>query len=274
MDVDGLGAIFKEGFKPEHHTFSRLSTLSRSLDYFFKGYINTIWKGDYETTNGKEESAVQGFDNLTQIIYSGGDDLFVVGKWDETIKLAKKINNRFREFVCDNPHITLSGGISVVGAKYPLLRAAQLSEKEEKLAKQHFYGAKAKNSFSIFGMPLDWDHEFPFVWNLKETLSDLQKNEGLSEGFASKVFTLLQQSKITYDPKAKRYRLKNLNAIWLVAYSFSRTASASKSDKIKAFLNSWSEYIFTGKIDQLDKSIYHPLQLLALAARWADFVNR
>jgi len=44
MDVDNLGNAFKEGLGKESLTFSKYSTLSRSLDYFFKGYINTIRK--------------------------------------------------------------------------------------------------------------------------------------------------------------------------------------------------------------------------------------
>ena len=44
MDVDNLGSIFQKGIAPERATLSRFAALSRSFDYFFSGYLNTIWK--------------------------------------------------------------------------------------------------------------------------------------------------------------------------------------------------------------------------------------
>nr|NQU91131.1 type III-A CRISPR-associated protein Cas10/Csm1 [Bacteroidota bacterium] len=98
MDVDNLGNAFIRGFADGRKTFSRYSVLSRNLDFFFKGYLNTIWKDDK-------------FKNHTFIVYSGGDDLFIVGRWDLIFDLAIRINKDFRDWTCHNPALTLSGGI-------------------------------------------------------------------------------------------------------------------------------------------------------------------
>ncbi|MFN4298821.1 MAG: type III-A CRISPR-associated protein Cas10/Csm1 [Thermaurantimonas sp.] len=56
MDVDNLGALFKNGFSRRKHSISRLATLSRSLDFFFKGYLNNL---------------VQEYKNDCYILYAG-----------------------------------------------------------------------------------------------------------------------------------------------------------------------------------------------------------
>ncbi len=65
-DVDNLGQTFVSGFEGEYSTLSRTATLSRSLSLFFKYHINQLLEGCNAT-----------------IVYSGGDDIFLVGAWDE-----------------------------------------------------------------------------------------------------------------------------------------------------------------------------------------------
>src|SRR5690606_3646260 len=99
MDVDDLGYIFQNGIPPERATLSRYAALSRSFDYFFSGYLNTI------------QQAIA--PNTSFIIYSGGDDLFIVASWEDAVKLAKQIRDDFKVFTCDNPAFTVSGGIAI-----------------------------------------------------------------------------------------------------------------------------------------------------------------
>jgi CRISPR-associated protein Csm1 len=56
--------------------------VSRSFDYFFSGYLNTI----------QQEIAP----DTSFIVYSGGDDLFNVASWEDAIELAKKIRSDFK----------------------------------------------------------------------------------------------------------------------------------------------------------------------------------
>ena len=95
--------------------------------------------------------------------------MFVVGSWDVMIELAKRIRNDFREFTCGNPAFTLSGGIAIVPAKYPIMKGADESETEEKQAKNHNCKSHTKNALSFMDMPLNWDNEFPVVEKLKDS---------------------------------------------------------------------------------------------------------
>jgi CRISPR-associated protein Csm1 len=275
MDVDNLGAIFRRGLSRDRLSFSRYSTLSRSLDWFFKGYLNTIWNN---STQYKEYS---------QIIYSGGDDLFIVGKWDYLIKMASEIQVEFKKWVCENSELTLSGGMASVGPRFPILKSAAYSETFEKAAKKHKFNEQEKNAFSFICytpqhsadellISLNWEHEYPYIRKLKEELSTLMKmKDGLSEGFSSAMYNLLQQSNMELN-KDGRFYPKNHRVTWLTAYQFKRS-SDGKNEIVKEFFRTWVTNIMTGKIQnetKLDHTKYHALQFLALAARWAALEER
>lgn len=273
MDVDNLGFIFKSGFTSRKQTFSRYSTLSRSLDWFFKGYLNTIWKNSNE------------YSQYCQIIYSGGDDLFIVGKWDCLINMAYDIHIAFKRWVCENPELTISGGMATIGPRFPILKGAEYSESFEKAAKKHIYDKQEKNAFAFIAyndtvdaneliLALNWENEFPYLKKLKDEINGLFK-VGLSEGFSSSMYNLLQQAKMKINNEGHYYP-EDLSVIWLLAYTFKRN-SEGKNEQIKSFLSKWSKNIISGQIhgeNEINKSHYHPLQFLALAARWAALEDR
>jgi len=275
MDVDNLGLIFKDGFAANMRTFSRYSALSRNLDYFFKGYINEIWQRD------------AAYKAHTQIIYSGGDDLFIVGKWDVLTRIAVEIKNEFSYWTCHNPQLSISGGMASVTAKFPILKAAEFSDDFEKAAKMHKYGLTQKNSFCFVAeqvvmdntrfnryFAFNWEHEMTYVTKLKNELLALQNtDDGLASGIASDLLNLVEKAHFEWDKNNDRYLPTVVDAIWLVAYSFKR-AQKNASDYTQKFYTSWMQNIMTGKIDELPDTGYHPLQLLAIAARWAAYEKR
>jgi len=282
MDVDNLGAIFRRGLAPNRRSFSRYSTLSRSLDWFFKGYLNTIWKDN------------PNYSEYSQIIYSGGDDLFIVGKWDFLISMAADIQAAFKRWVCENPELTISGGMASVGPRFPILKSASYSEVFEKAAKKHKFNNQDKNAFAFIAytpqhstgeqihstdeimISLNWETEYPYLKKLKEELTTLMKmKDGLSEGFSSAMYNLLQQARMEMTNDGKFYP-KNHRVTWLAAYQFKRS-SDGKSEVVKDFFKKWGTNIMTGKVQTDEKLLntgYHSLQLLALAARWAALEER
>lgn len=263
MDVDNLGAIFKRGLSPDKRSFSRYSVLSRSLDHFFKGYLNSIW--------AEEEKYRQ----YTQIIYSGGDDLFLVGKWDLLIEMAEKINQKFREWTCYNPELTISGGIAFVYPKFPILKASSMSEEEENHAKNHQYGNLSKNSISLFSFPFNWDSEFDYVVNLKNEIKTLLEKNQLPLGFPSTIYNLMEMARLQPpEQHGDRFKVTNYQSVWMTAYYFKRAMQRGLNEQIKSFYNKWIELIYTGVIPEISESIYHSLQILAIASRWASFTVR
>ena len=49
MDVDNLGKIFTSGLPENQRNITRISSLSRMMNYFFKGYLNLL--GEFKEEN-------------------------------------------------------------------------------------------------------------------------------------------------------------------------------------------------------------------------------
>lgn len=257
MDVDNLGHIFQQGISPQRTTLSRMSALSRSFDYFFSGYLNTIWR---------EEVPKQSF-----IIYSGGDDLFIVGSWDVTIRLAERIHKDFRDFTCHNPAFSISGGIAIVGAKFPIIKGAEMSAEEEENAKGHVCNGQSKNSISFLGMALNYDEEYPQVKSLKDEIVSLYESDELPKSFISKVLQHRENAKIT------AHQISNVKTYWMMTYDLSRMEQRLRGNKARVLIEHCKTEV-CGNKSQLNGmpiiSGYHPLELWALACRWAELEIR
>ncbi len=261
MDVDNLGQIFINGIDKERRTFSRYSTLSRNLDFFFKGYINTIWKKKPYNEN-------------SYILYSGGDDLFIIGRWDILIQLAEEIRKDFKEFTVNNKNLTISGGIAILPPKFPIMKGAEEAGRAEHIAKT--YSVKLndnnlveKNAFTLLGMALGWENEFQKVKKLKEKLVSFLSSEQLPKALNSNIYRF-------YELRTHQFS-KNLNESWRwqMAYQFTRMANRLRNEeamnilhqiKTDAFANTW-------KGTPVAKN-YHSLELIFLAARWAELELR
>ena len=139
MDVDDLGTVFTN--KLENATISRLATLSEALRLFFEGYVPQLCK-EYNENRHKQ---------ILELIYAGGDDLFLVGGWSALPEIAQKIRTEFRKFVTGN-HITLSGGIAIEHPKFPLYLFADISGNAEKDAKNR----PEKDAITFLQKPMSW----------------------------------------------------------------------------------------------------------------------
>ncbi len=267
MDVDNLGTIFQEGLK--NPTLSRYSALSRSFDYFFCGYLNKIQQ-DISPDN-------------SFIIYSGGDDLFIVADWKHAIQTAKRIRNDFKDYACQNPDFTISGGISIIDPRYPIMKAASDSADEEKNAKKHIFGEGLfeKNSISFMNFPINWDEEFPVIEQLKDTICTMTD---LPSSFRQKVLQFWAMADNVFNNDKKegisvnhKIHPKTLNIYWLIAYDLERFKERNNqhgfNDLIDNCINECCHP--NGKLNGVAiKTQYHPLELWAFACRWAELELR
>jgi len=257
MDVDNLGTAFIKGFADGRKTFSRYSALSRNLDFFFKGYLNTIWKDEK-------------YKNDTFIIYSGGDDLFIIGRWDLIFEMAIRINHDFREWTCHNSALTLSGGIAIVDEKYPIMKGAEEAGRAEDQAKKFKFNGFEKNALTIFNHPVSWDYELPIIIEYKHRIKNLLLiNGSLPKAFASKIFSYNENTVF------KEGKILTLNVLWMIAYDFGRMEKRIKNQQAKELLTEIKNNVFTNSYkNNTLKSKYHILQLINLAVRWAELEIR
>ena len=168
MDVDDFGELFS-GELVESGV-AALSNLSRSMNLFFKGYLNEICgmnlgglsAEDHPDSpldiTGKKiditgEKTSEDY-RYVSIIYAGGDDLFIVGAWDDVAELAFDINTCFRGFSCSNPKVHLSAGVTLNKPKFPLYQMARTAKDAEEVAKANEWGEqkkkREKESLSLF----------------------------------------------------------------------------------------------------------------------------
>ena len=228
MDVDGLGKRFIEGFNSisEYKTFSK-----RLVDFF-----------EEETKNIQQESAFKPYLN---IIYAGGDDLFVVGRWDKVIDYAERIrqetNNRFG-----------SDGISI---------SAELAGDAENAAKQFRNGEK--NAFHMLGKTVSWDKEFDYVKSFKQQFVSLIENYDLSKGILHK---LMLYSSIADRNKVLRKEGKpeDFSYIWHISYYLTRYMKRYENNQTVC------DFCRSLRDREIDYRSGRNLELIALAARWAE----
>ncbi len=235
MDVDGLGKRF---VKSSFSSISEYRKFSQKLDNFFTTRILDI-QHDAD------------FKEHLNIVYAGGDDIFAVGKWNKVIEFAEKVQIEFKKYVSDST-LSISGGIAIVGAKFPIAKAAELAGKAEDKAKEYKNGQK--NAFCMFGRTVSWDKEFEYVKRFKIRMLDMCKDENMPRSILHKIMLFA-------DMKQRG----NLKYIWHTAYFFKRFKEG-KSQQIQDFCG------------DLEKELYnnhnYGYELLSLSARWAELELR
>lgn len=147
-DVDNLGQAFVHGFErndvgKRYVTLSRTATLSRQLSLFFKKHINHILANGVCSLGelNKERKAV--------IVYSGGDDVFIIGAWNDVIGFAIDLKNEFEKFT--EGTLSISAGIGVYNSTFPISISAKEVEKLEDDSKNYINSQNAtKNAVTVF----------------------------------------------------------------------------------------------------------------------------
>ncbi len=192
LDVDNLGYIFKSGL--QHHTISRFSSLSRSINNFFLWYVNRIASEKH-----------------IYITYSGGDDLFVAGHWKDVIEFSLALRKKFCDYTCGNRAITLSCGIALFKPNFPVQYGAEIAGKMEHRSKtapvQNMVTQErtVKNAVTVFNHTVSWNR-FIELHALYEDLYDLlEENDSSSveEKYRFKASLIYRINSI-----ARRYRTR------------------------------------------------------------------
>lgn len=260
MDVDNLGEIFIRGLRfgsDESKTMgslSRVATLSRQLHLFFAGYLHQIL-AEYQQS---------------QIIYAGGDDVFIIGSWDELPIVALKIRQEFQKYCADNPHFTLSGGIAIVGGKYPISRAAELAGEAEDQAKNLLRGQRQKDALCFLDTAIGWE-SFADVVKLRETIEQITK-----ETQSRAIIDRLRQVVISVQEIEQRHKHGQIQELiywdkwrWRLVYSLKRMGKRypEVKDKLSDLLNQ----LITPQSIANKQPV---MEWLQLPVRWAEFLMR
>lgn len=267
MDVDNLGNLFSTGFEISENgkpvnaaTLARVAGLSSALTRFFEGWVGVLAARQNAEANEQKKT------EPIYTIYSGGDDLFIVGAWDAVVQLAVRIRDDFARYVSGNAEVHLSAGISLHGGKEPLYQAAQAAGEALDEAKS----LDGKNAISFLGESLKWDDFIRLEADRDRLLQFLEQRVDRS------VLRVLMDLEVQRADTVKRLKLRTRTKagdpqlawgpyMWRGAYLLRRFADRTNGPAREAFHT---------YIDELRRDDFRHIRTAALAARWVDALTR
>jgi CRISPR-associated protein Csm1 len=188
-DADSLGAAVAETLrKAEGDGAAALRGLSVGLDTFFSRTL-------------EDEKQREPW-NLIYTVFSGGDDMLAVGRWDIILDFAGHMRDMFERIFgaaaanrpCASP-LTISAGVAIIKPKYPIHLAARQADdllEEAKTATAPGAGSP-KDQCAALGSLWKWqDHDA--VIGAGKQLADWVKRDGNPKGVIERgwLHTLLE----------------------------------------------------------------------------------
>ncbi len=166
-DVDRLGERLALGLCRDtdepYDEPGRIAHISSALEEFFAGRLHRIVEREFP---------------LCYVVFSGGDDLTVVGPHNEIVALALRVASDFRAYTGYPPGapmptdtLTLSAGIAFAQRRRPLAVAVDIAEQALHQAKQD-----GRCRAHLFGQSLLWADlaaAYSAIWNADRTRTPL-----------------------------------------------------------------------------------------------------
>lgn len=263
LDVDNLGNIFSKGLG-ESSTVSRITSLSRMLALYFEGYINHLIH-----ENNWQDSLY--------VVFSGGDDTFIVGAWDKVLDFAREFYVKFREFTCHHPQVTFSAGICIFREDFPVIMSSRLTEEALEYAKSYLEKGDElpqKNRMSLFGEVFNWT-EFDTVRDLKDLLLEIIDNtanrkngESFGRAFLYKIWkSTLGFKRILED--SLRGRVDNVR-FWRLAYYLREVAK----DDAERLIGEYRRIVINNILGKPSDDKVKNIMVVPAAVKWAQMETR
>ena len=266
MDVDDLGQIFLRGLPERQRGVARIAALSRTMRWFFEGYVNTLLReGSFTWRSAEPAPRTMHFAQQLYPVFSGGDDFLLVGAWDAVFEFALRVRGEFAAFVGGHPGITLSASLLVLEPQTSISRFAAEAGARLDNAKE---ARVEKDCVSVFGQVLTWE-ELDEAARLKGRLEVLVKQRGESRALVQRV----QQSATGYRrlrDAAVRGRF-HPERIWRLAYFLARNARTGNVEEVKSLAEIHQRLLLDAYINPA--TARNPT-LFTVAGRWAELATR
>ncbi len=192
-DVDDMGAKVGEIVRKDP-SLAALKDFNRELDKFFGQAMHDYLKDSWP---------------MIYTIYSGGDDLLMVGPWDVVLDFAGELRKEFHAGPGDKHCLTFSAGIALTPYRVPIRHAVERADELETKAK----AIPGKDRCAALDTDWNWDNHDKVLGNGKK-LVEWVRNDRLSRSLIHRLLTLTE----TEDPTEKALR----SAHW--TYQVSRNA--------------------------------------------------
>jgi CRISPR-associated protein Csm1 len=277
MDADNMGSIFKKLSEKEREkqkennsdkkslALTRYGILSRRIELFFeKEVLKLIKECQKSDENQTPEKGKKGY---IYPIFIGGDDLFVIGTYDEINDLALKVHNKYSEYTGSKNVFTISGGIYYLPDNFPLIRGASLVEECLERAKSFKYPEEEtpqKGKLCIEEDILSYK-EFEKAINISNNIADgILNSKG--EKFSRAVISKIQKSIKGFNPLLEASIKGKISppAIWRFMYYLRDYPKLA---------NELSDILLTNLFERGEERIRNP-RLIIVATKIAKMKTR
>ncbi|OAA84801.1 type III-A CRISPR-associated protein Cas10/Csm1 [Clostridium ljungdahlii] len=173
LDVDNLGSLFINT-----KSIGQVVGLSRNISMFFEGFVEQIIENSYTPKECRRYLKTKNWKEKITIIYAGGDDTFVVGRYDEIFEFIYVLRELFRTFV-DCKDKTFSAGVGMFNSDFPIIKTAEITE--EFLSKGKL--TKGKDKICFLGEVFTWEQYLELIKlkNLIEKIYEKTQSKSIFE---------------------------------------------------------------------------------------------
>ncbi len=210
-DIDNLGLLFSSTLGTRW-SLSRYSELSSQVQHFFSIFLTHLI--------GSKEAYRKG----VYVVFSGGDDLCVLGPWNIIMEFALDFRESLDAFTHANEAVTLSGGIALASSKLPVRNLAAMTEEALEASKHRKeQGLLVKDGITAFGVTLSWSDYRQCLEDGKRMYSHMEKSE-ISSGIVYGI--------IDFSHRAERVRegvLRDL--LWASNYQYQISRNIDKKNE-------------------------------------------
>ena len=219
-DVDNLGLLFSQGLRESKNrmSISRFASLSRMMNHFFSQVLLKTVQEEYPDL---------------YVVFSGGDDLFFLGPWQDVLRFSLRIRNSFGQYAGENPDMTLSAGIGVFKPTLPVRDLANRTEKLLERSKHHLRGEDEKDAVTVYDDTVDWK-TYERLLLMGEWLSEQVTREQFNTGFLHRV--------LHYGRQARRVESGEVRAAIYrshLSYDLARNIEKKTNPEVFQKLNDW-----------------------------------
>ncbi len=275
-DLDDAGRLFGEG-PSASMTLARRMALSSAIARFFEGYVE-------ELCRRRDQAFQRGGSGVIYALYSGGDDLFVVGAWDAVVELAVALREELGAYTGRHPRIALSAGLTLHGGRESARRMAEAAGEAVEMAKGYADPARSrfKDAFAFLDTVMPWKpgeafHEIrEWARRFAEAVEETeQEGRGAGRG-RSLLFALIR-----WSLRVRRERMQRAPGdrraligpwLWQFSYFLRRWMDQAPEGSamrrlLEALKAEWEGRDLPGQAERIE-AIWGP------AARWAELLTR
>ncbi len=258
IDLDNLGQIVRNKIKKIDDS----KKLSIFLNDFFDKKIKELIETESFTINGYTEQ----YKNCLGIIFSGGDDSFLIGSWDAVFFFSILLKNKFDEYFKNItklfPQIieplTYSAGLVFVPTTFPVSSFSNLAEEALEKAK----GFPNKNALYVLDNVIDWQQWQDIEENTKKIIYNIQYNH-----VPKSILSRLKRTLDVYDTvNSQKFQMTTLTRL-----IYELKAETGNQEFTNLLKETYQKYL---KCALLNSNKKNALLILPISARIAEFATR